>query len=129
MCIFQHTYNHKINNKHVLGIKFREQHHVPLKVKFSSPPYVEISAHLYWVVVEAGVVTRLCAGLPGLWCVDVTTALHALYKPPALDMVKVARPVSAADIEARVHGNTCPRVRAYFDTCGRVAQVRREHFS
>ena len=70
-----------------------------------------------------------CAGLPGARSVGVTAAPHALYKPPALDVVKVARPVSAADIEARVHGYTCPRVRAYFDTCGRVAQVEREQFS
>ena len=74
-------------------------------------------------------VPRLRAGLPGLRSVHVTAAIHPLHKPPALDVVKVTRPVSAANIKTRVHGNTCPRVRTDFDTCGRVAQVGRQQFS
>ena len=101
----------------------------PKNNNFSPVVLFPISGHLYGVVVEAGVMPGLGAGLPGLRSVHVAASLHALNKPPALDVVKVSSPVSAADIEARVHGNTCPRVRAHLDTCGRVPQMGREQFS
>ena len=54
------------------------------------------------IIVEAGVVAGLAAGLPGPRTVALVTAGHAGHMSPALHMVEVARAVPAPGVEAGV---------------------------